>query len=174
MQKTIWITGLSGAGKTTIGKEVASKLREKEKSVVYLDGDDLRAVFNLDHSQERNHKKGSRLALSKQYSNLCLALSKQELIVVIATISMFKEVHEWNRKNLPNYFEVYLKVPLKILRQRDPKNIYHRYDRGEIRNVAGLDLIVDEPSNPNLIFDYANREFKISEVAEHIILQNGI
>jgi len=65
--------------------------------------------------------------------------------VVIATISLFREVHEWNRANLPGYFEVYLKVPVEELRRRDPKGIYHRFDAGELTHVAGLDLPIDEP-----------------------------
>ncbi len=172
MQKTIWITGLSGSGKSTIGAEVVKELRAKGKCVVYLDGDDLRDVFNVDHSKDTSHNKNSRLSLSRQYSNLCLALSKQELIVVIATISMFKEIHEWNRENLPNYFEVYLKVPLRILKDRDPKGIYSRYSEGRIKNVAGIDLPVDEPVNPDLVFDYSNTVYKVSEVSNRIVRKN--
>ena len=67
---------------------------------------------------------------------------------------MFEEVYTWNRNNLPNYFEVYLKVPLKELRTRDPKSIYRRYDKGTISNVAGLDLVVDEPHGSDLVLDF--------------------
>ena len=56
-----------------------------------------------------------------------------------------REIYDWNRTNLPNHFEVYLKIPLDELRRRDPKNIYNQYDEGIIKNVAGLDLLVDEP-----------------------------
>ena len=65
--------------------------------------------------------------------------------MVIATISLFREVHTWIRANLPAYFEVYLKVPVESLRRRDPKGIYKRFDAGELTNVAGLDLPIDEP-----------------------------
>jgi len=172
MQKTIWITGLSGSGKSTIGAEVVKELRARGKCVVYLDGDDLRNVFNVDHSKDVSHNKNSRLSLSRQYSNLCLALSKQGLIVVIATISMFKEVHKWNRENLPNYFEVYLKVPLSILKDRDPKGIYSRYSEGKIKNVAGMDLSVDEPYAPDLVFKYGKKNHKISEISSIIVRKN--
>ena len=62
---------------------------------------------------------------------------------------MFREVYSWNRENLPNYFEVYLKVPQKELIERDSKNIYSGYYAGRLKNIAGLDLDVDEPENPN-------------------------
>ena len=88
---------------------------------------------------------------------MCKLLSSQGLTVVIATISMFEEVYVWNRKNLLNYFEVYLKVPIEELRHRDPKLIYQRYDSGELLNVADLDLAVDEPHNPNLILDFEDQ-----------------
>ena len=89
-----------------------------------------------------------------KYARLCHTLANQEIIVVIATISMFKEVYGWNRENLPGYFEVYLKVPIEVLRRRDSKGIYKRFDAGEIANVAGLDLEVDEPLNSELVFEY--------------------
>lgn len=58
---------------------------------------------------------------------------------------MFNEVYTWNRINMPRYFEVYLKVPIEELQRRDPKNIYSRFANGELKNVAGLDLPIDEP-----------------------------
>lgn len=92
--------------------------------------------------------------LARRYSHLCHILSSQGLIVVIATISMFKEVHEWNRKNFHNYLEVYLDVPLHILRKRDPKGIYNRFDEGKIRHVAGLDMEIDKPMDADFFFGY--------------------
>ena len=75
--------------------------------------------------------------------------------MIIATVSMFQEVYIWNRTNLLNYFEIYLNVPLDELRRRDPKRIYQRYDAGELINVAGLDLLVDEPFEPHITIDFA-------------------
>ena len=104
MQRTIWITGLSGAGKSTLGIEVVKLLRSNGEPVVYLDGDQLREVFSAVNLTEKNHSREGRLSLAMQYSRLCDVISKQGLTVVIATISMFKEIHDWNRKNLSNYF----------------------------------------------------------------------
>ena len=76
---------------------------------------------------------------------MCKILASQGIIVVIATISLFREIHVWNRDHLPRYIEVYLKVPLSELERRDSKGIYQRFHLGEIKNVAGLDLEIDEP-----------------------------
>lgn len=143
--RVCWITGLSGAGKTTLAIELVDRLRSTGHSVVLLDGDELREVFGAATANTDNHSRAGRLALGFQYAYLCRVIARQGVTVVIATISMFKEVHAWNRAHLPGYFEVYLKVPIAELRRRDPKGIYRRYDAGEMANVAGLDLPVDEP-----------------------------
>jgi len=168
MHNTIWITGLSGAGKSTLGKEVVQQLRDKGESVVYLDGDELREAFGAVHATEQNHGREGRLSLAMRYSHLCNVIAKQEITVVIATIFMFKEVYECNRQNLPNYFEVFLKVPIEELQRRDPKNIYRRYNSGEISYVAGLDLRVDEPENPDLLFDFIDHH-TAKEMADKLI-----
>ena len=143
--RVIWITGLSGAGKSTLAHTVVTQLRTDGQAVVMLDGDELRQVFGAVAANAQNHGREGRLALAMQYAHLCRILAQQGLTVVIATISLFKKVHVWNRANLPGYFEVYLKVPVEELRRRDPKGIYRRFDAGELTDVAGLDVPIDEP-----------------------------
>jgi adenylylsulfate kinase-like enzyme len=149
--KIFWITGLSGAGKTTLALELVKRLRSEGFPVIFLDGDELREVFGAASFNEKNHGREGRLALAMQYAHLCRVLAGQGFTVVIATISLFREVHQWNRQNLPGYFEIYLKVPIEELRRRDSKGIYKKFDAGEIQNVAGLDLQVDEPAKPDLL-----------------------
>lgn len=154
--RVIWITGLSGAGKTTLAATVVSRLRMEGYSAVLLDGDTLREVFGVASCDSDNHCRQTRLALAMKYAHLCRVIAAQGLTVVIATISMFREVHDWNRSNLEGYIEVYLKVPLDELRRRDPKRIYSRFNAGELVNVAGLDLDVDEPEQPDLVLEYVS------------------
>ena len=144
--RVIWITGLSGSGKTSLACEVIKLMAQKaEYPVIHLDGDDLRKVFIGDKTKVQNYSRESRLTLSMQYARLCKLISYSGSTVIISTISMFKEVYLWNRKNLPRYFEVYLDVPLDELTRRDPKNIYKEFYDGRRNNVAGLDLAIDEP-----------------------------
>lgn len=152
----VWITGLSGAGKSTLASETVHQIRNEGKVAIMLDGDELREVFGAVATNAQNHGQEGRLALAMRYSHLCRVLADQGLIVVIATISLFNEIHLWNRSNLPGYFEVYLKVPLNELRRRDPKGIYRRFDAGELANVAGLDLTVDEPVSADFVAEFVS------------------
>ena len=111
----LWITGLSGSGKTTLAKEVYKKLKTKNLPVILFDGDELREIFKSKSVQ--SYSREERMDFAMKYSKLCLQVSKQGLIVIIATISLFKKIHNWNRDNLPNYFEVFLKVPLDELKE---------------------------------------------------------
>jgi len=152
--QVIWITGLSGAGKSTLARDLVARLRTESRAVVMLDGDELREVFGAVTANSQNHGREGRLALAMQYAHLCRMIAAQGQTVVIATISLFHEVHEWNRRHLPGYFEVYLKVPVEELRRRDPKGIYRRFDAGELHNVAGLDLSVDEPQAADWLVEF--------------------
>jgi len=153
----IWITGLSGAGKSTVSSALVTRLRASLPAVVALDGDELREVLGAVESSGHNHGREGRLALALRYARFCRMVAQPGVTVVIATISMFREVHAWNRENLPGYVEVYLRVPVEELRRRDPKGIYRRFDRGELRDVAGLDLAVDEPVAPHVKIEHASQ-----------------
>ena len=150
--KVIWITGLSGAGKTTLAEGLVSRLKNLKLNPILLDGDALRQVCS-DETPSRYDRKQRRVA-GLRYSKICHILASQGFTVVIATISMFKEIHNWNRENLPGYLEVYLKVPMSELRERDKNKIYSRFENGQIEDVAGLDIAVDEPANSDLVFEF--------------------
>ena len=169
-RRVLWITGLSGAGKSTLAAEVVQRLRAKGEAVVMLDGDVLREVFGAAANNAQNHGREGRLALAFQYAHLCRVIANQGLTVVIATISLFKEIHAWNRENLPGYFEVYLKVPVDELRRRDPKGIYRRFDAGKLQDVAGLDLPIDEPEAADWIVEFEQGQ-TVHTVLEKLINQ---
>ena len=168
--KVIWITGLSGSGKSTLAKEIVDALRAVGIKVVLLDGDEMRAVFGVIKANSKNHGREGRLALAMRYAKLCELIASQGVTLVCSTISMFDEVHAWNRSNQPDYFEVYLKVPLSELRKRDTKDIYKRFDSGELSDVAGLDLQVDEPKSPDILFEF-EPNLKLSEMAEKTLIK---
>lgn len=164
----MWITGLSGAGKTTLACSLVPMLKANGSPVLLLDGDELRAIFGDTHVSANSYERQARLEVAMRYARLCRMLSKQGVIVVIATISLFEEIHSWNRAHFPRYFEVYVKTPVDELRRRDPKGIYRRFDACELSCVAGLDLPVDEPTSPDWIIDFVPGQ-SVNEVAEALL-----
>lgn len=145
MNRVYWLTGLSGAGKTTIGRLWYEKLKTEGKTVVFLDGDELRQVFGDDLGFTEADRRKSAM----RNARLCALLSGQGLTVVCCTISMFDSVRAWNRKNIPGYFEIYVKVSMKTLQQRDQKGLYSRGGQ----NVAGIHFQVEEPKTPDLVLE---------------------
>ena len=103
-----------------------------------------------------------------KYANLCKVISSQGISLVVATISLFHEVQEWNRINLLDYFEVYLKVPIEELRKRDYKGIYRSYDAGKLTNVPGLDLTIEEPKSADMVVEFIPHR-NVSSLADELI-----
>ena len=147
--RVFWITGLSGAGKTTVGQELCSRLRAAGRSVTFLDGDALRAAI----AEDLGHSADNRRRSAMRNARLCQLLAGQGADVVCATISLFHEVQSWNRENIPGYREIYLRVPIDELRRRDSKGIYSGAQGGDARDVVGLDVPAEAPEAPDLVLD---------------------
>lgn len=147
MSTVYWITGLSGAGKTTIGKLLYKKINESYPNTVFLDGDTLRKVFGDD----LGYTKEERRKCAMRYSRLCAMLQEQDMNVVCCTISMFDSVREWNRENIRNYKEIYVKVSMDTLLIRDQKGLYSGIAEEEQKEVAGIHVEAEEPKHPDLI-----------------------
>lgn len=143
-----WITGLSGAGKTTIGTLFYEYLKTKKDNVLLIDGDVLREILgNRDYSPNgRDEVTGINRRLMKM-------LTRQGIDVVCCVIGMYDRYREENRKNFENYYEIYLKVSIEELIRRDSKGLYKKALAGEIQNVYGIDLAYEEPKNPDLIIN---------------------
>ena len=152
MNKCYWVTGLSATGKTTLSSLLVTHLRDQGKTVIHLDGDELRQVL-----ADEVYAREDRIALAMRYARLCKLLSEQGLDVVIAVIGLFKEVHKWNRENITNYIEIFIDTPLSELKKRDPKKIYRDFELGLINNVAGIDLKIDVPSNPDIHLKWSEK-----------------
>lgn len=143
--RLFWITGLSGAGKTTISTLLYNYLKEKQNNVVFLDGDIVREVYqNKDYTTEGRRK------ISYMNMRLCKMLTDQGIDVVTAFIAMHDEYRDWNRQNIEKYNEIYLQVPIEELIRRDSKGLYKRALNHEITDVYGIDLPFEEPKHPDV------------------------
>tara|TARA_A100001011_G_scaffold116236_1_gene122667 strand:+ start:684 stop:1241 length:558 start_codon:yes stop_codon:yes gene_type:complete len=163
----IWITGLSGAGKTTLSKALGNRLKKIGIPCLQLDGDIMRSILSED-KDEKNYTYESRRKMAEKYSLLSLTLASQGYCVITSVIGMFNEVYNWNKKNLPGYYEIFLDIPLFELKKRDPKGIYKKFETGMITNVAGLDLIIQKPKNPDMhIKD--SKEINIESITSYVI-----
>lgn len=140
-----WITGLSGAGKTTIGRILHQHLACSKSNVVFLDGDILRDVFGND----LGHTREDRLKSAMRNARLCKMLSEQGIDVVCATISMFHSVQKWNRDNISLYKEIFIDAPLDALVARDIKGIYKHAVEGKANCIVGVDIEEERPLSPD-------------------------
>lgn len=147
--KVYWITGLAGAGKSFLSRTLYEHLKKKNPFVILLDGDILREVFGAAASYTLE----DRFTLAMKYARLCHMLAEQGATVICATISMFDACRTWNRENIPQYCEIYIRVPLDILIQRDQKSLYSKALRGEALDVMGINLAFEEPKEPDWIID---------------------
>ena len=162
----IWITGLSGAGKTTIANELANQIRQTGQSCINLDGDKIRQALADPHI---GHDPESRLICAMRICRLAKMLEGEKVWVIVATMSLFPEVFKWNRKNFNKYIEVYVKVDLEILKQRDSKGLYSRAEKGEASDVAGVHFPFQAPENPDLVLGNNSPQINFLTFAQQIL-----
>lgn len=140
----VWLTGLSGAGKSTVAAAVRDRLRAAGHNPVLLDGDALRAIL----PNRTGHEPAERRGLARFYAALARDLAEQGHLVICATVSLFHEVHEWNRLHQPRYLEVWLRVPVAELRRRTGRAELYGGSAGP---VVGLDVAAEFPLRPDLV-----------------------
>lgn len=142
----IWITGMSAAGKTTVSRQLLNDLKADGVPAVLVDGDEVREMVG----DECGHHREDRIRNAYRICRLALLLARQDMTVIVATMSLFHEVHQWNRENLPGYFEVLLEADMKTLKERDPKGLYASVECGNECNLSGVDLTAELPKEPHL------------------------
>jgi bifunctional enzyme CysN/CysC len=161
----VWFTGLSGAGKSTIANNLERKLHALGKRTFVLDGDNVRHGLNRD----LGFTEADRVENIRRVAEVAKLFVDAGLITMVAFISPFRAEREMARDLVgPDEFvEIFVDTPLEICEQRDPKGLYRKARRGELRNFTGLDSPYEPPETPELILDA--RSERAEDLADHVI-----
>jgi adenylylsulfate kinase len=143
---TVWFTGLSGAGKTTICQAVEQELRNRELGLEVLDGDIIRE--NL--TKGLGFSKADRDENIRRIGFVAKLLTRNGVIVLVSAISPYRTIREEVRQQIGNFVEVYVSAPLDICEQRDVKGLYKRARAGEIKQFTGIDDPYEPPIHPEI------------------------
>ncbi len=160
----IFLTGFSGAGKTTIGNKLIERLTKKGLSPVLLDGDEIRNAISLTGFDEESRKKHN---LNVGY--MAKILEGQGKIVVVSLISPYEDIRNQIRAMCNKFIEVHVATDIKVCIERDSKGIYQKAINGEIKDFTGISAPYYPPKNPELVLDTAS--MSVEECASKIIDQ---
>ena len=143
---TVWFTGLSGAGKTTISQGVEKELRSRGYQLEVLDGDIVRQNLTkgLGFSKEDRDENIRRIGF---VSHL---LTRNGVIVLVSAIAPYREIREEVRHRIGDFVQVYVNAPLEVCEERDVKGLYKKARAGEIKNFTGIDDPYEAPLNPDI------------------------
>jgi adenylylsulfate kinase len=167
--KVIWMTGLSGAGKTTIAKHLDEALYRQGYLAQILDGDNIRSGINsnLNFSEKDRQENIRRIAeISKLFMNC-------GIIIINSFISPTEEMRNTARQIIgeKDFIEVYINSPLEVCEKRDTKGLYAKARKGEIKNFTGIDSPFDFPKRADIMLrtDIYTIEESVNQVLEYIL-----
>jgi len=169
---TIWFTGLSGSGKTTLSRKVEEVLLERGMKVEVLDGDVVRT--NL--SKGLGFSKEDRDTNIRRIGFVCKLLTRNDVVAIAAAISPYRAVRDENRKLVGSYVEIFCKCPITVLKERDPKGLYEKAEKGEIKHFTGVDDPYEEPLDAEIVVetDKDTVEQSISKIIKTLEILNYI
>ena len=161
----IWLTGLSGAGKSTIADLLEEKLNKQGKHTFLLDGDNLRHTLNQDlgfSDYDRNEN-------IRRIGHVGKLMVDAGLIVIASLISPFEKQRKLTRELFEKneYIEVFLNTPLEVCEQRDPKGLYKKARSGLLKDFTGIDSAYEKPENPEITLD--GEQYSADELSDKII-----
>ena len=138
-----WITGLSGSGKTTIANKIFPFIKKNYGPTIHLDGDILRNILNL-----HGYKFEDRISNSEKFTKIAKHITDQGINVIFSIVALMNKPRNWNKKNISNYIEIYIRSDVKKIISKNKKKIYKNK-----RNIVGLNIKPQFPKNPNIIID---------------------
>lgn len=149
---TLWFTGLSGAGKTTVSRVIEKELRDRGMKVEVLDGDVIRE--NL--SKGLGFSKEDRDTNIRRIGWVCEVLSRNGVVAIAAAISPYREIRDEIRSKVENFVEVYAECPIPVLAERDVKGLYKKALAGEIKNFTGVSDPYEAPLSAEVTYHSDN------------------
>ncbi len=138
-----WVTGLSGSGKTTISKMIKKDIVKNYGPTILVSGDDLRKIFKFKKYSLRERK-----LLVRKFCNFSKFVTNQNINLIFATVAMMHEPRKWNKKNITNYVEIYVKTKINKIIHAKKKKIYHKKNIGDI---VGVNIKPELPKKPDII-----------------------
>ena len=167
--QVIWLTGLSGAGKSTIAQALAKALKDRNLQTYILDGDVLRTGLN----QDLGFSEGDRIENIRRTAHVAKLMVDANLIVIAALISPYARDRSSARALFKEgqFVEVFISTPVELCIQRDPKGLYAKALKGEIKGFTGIDAPYEVPTEPELTLHTKGRtaEELVDEVLEYLI-----
>lgn len=148
---TIWFTGLSGAGKTTVARLLEKELRDRGHKVEVLDGDVVRT--NL--SKGLGFSKEDRDINIRRIGFVCHLLSRNGVVAIAAAISPYRAIRDEVRRMIGDFVEVFVDCPVEVCADRDVKGLYQKAMNGEIANFTGVSDPYEPPLNPEVVIKTA-------------------
>lgn len=158
-----WITGLSGCGKTSVAKLLHKKIINVCGPTLVISGDDIRSDFRL-----KGYDKISREKIGFMYSRFFKRILDQRINIIFAGIVLINNVRDYNRSNIHNYIEVYIKSNINSIKKKKIKKIYNIK-----KNIVGIDIRPEYPKNPDITItnNFLNSEKSIAEIVFKKILK---
>jgi adenylylsulfate kinase len=160
---TVWFTGLSGSGKTTISQVVTQRLKAKGYKLEVLDGD----IVRLNLSKGLGFSKEDRDENIRRIGFVAHLLTRNGVIVIVSAISPYREIREEVRNRIGNFVEVYANAPLEVCEERDVKGLYKRARAGELKGFTGIDDPYEPPVDPEV--ECKTDQQDISQCADQVI-----
>ena len=157
-----WITGLSGAGKTSLANNIKKEIINQYGPTLIVNGDDLRKIFKL-----TKYDQNSRLEYGKQYAKFAKFITDQNINLIFTIVGMFNELRRWNKQNIKNYVEIFIKANVSKIKKKRKKKLYFQNSK----NIVGITIKPQFPKNPYIII---NNNFKKSIKELSLSLSNKI
>ena len=145
----MWLTGLSGSGKTTIARSLQLQLQQLGLPIELLDGDEVRRQLSPDLGFTKN----DREMHARRVVYLSKLLAKNGIVSLVSLIAPYRSFRENARKEIVDYVEVYVKTPLETCIKRDPKGLYRKALNGEITDMTGVQDPYEEPLNAEVVIE---------------------